>query len=66
MLTNNLKQLINEVKEEKKRMMEMSENGLRVRNEIYSSSKRKRLGKAAVNLFANVAGGTFKKMDSSS
>jgi len=55
MLTNNLKELINEVKEEKKRQAEEEKFGRESKAKTHQSSKkRKQLGSVAVNLFANV------------
>lgn len=52
MLTNNLKELINEVKEEKKRQHDELITGKKIQRA--KSQRRKQLGQTAVNLFANV------------
>ena len=52
MLTNNLKELINEVKEEKKRISEEQKNGKNLKRQRSVSKKRKMLGATAVELFA--------------
>ena len=55
MLTNNLKELINEVKEEKKRMAEAkASGGIMGKRRTARSEKRKLLGQNTINLFANI------------